>query len=343
MAKKVEKPFEIFGIEDPILSEVTRHYRDWTADMDKRRARPNGWDAVTDAYWGKLPNDWPYQSKVVDPRIRTSLIEKKSRLLNAKLRGRLVPRHDSDTADNIKAQIHNAFLDFQWDNATDGGTMLSKWGQMDQDTRMYASCFGITKWRHEERNGQVVFDGNEFYPIDVRDCGLDPSCDHIRNAKWFQHREWAKIEDMEEVNDLPDGKKLYPGLNLLKSRLSINSNDMRSTAYPNRALQNKGLIDRVGYDRSYPVIETVTEYRKDRWITFAPRYKVILRDIPNPYKHGKIPVVQLRYYKLTGDPLGESEVEPVLPLWKAIQAILCGFLDNMNIHNRPPLKILDGA
>lgn len=340
---KLKKDSSLFGIEDPILNEVQRHYVQWTEDNEKRRSRPNGWDAVTDAYYGKLPNDWPYQSKVVDPRIRTSLIEKKARLLNKKLRGRLVPRPNSDNSNVLKARINNAILDFQWDNAIDGGTMLTKWGQMDQDTRMYASCFGLIKWRHEVgKDGQIEFDGNEFYPLDVRDCGLDPTSNHIRDAKWFQVREWAKIEDLEQISDLPDGTKIYPGLNKLKSALSLNSNDRRDSAYPNRILQIKGLEDRVGMDRSFPIVEIVTEYRRDKWITFSPKYHVILREIDNPYKHGRIPAVQLRYYKVTGDPLGESEVEPVLPLWKSIQAILNGYLDNMNVHNRPPLKILDG-
>ena len=341
MAKKVDNTVSTnTNVNAPIITEVIRHYLEWTMDNQKRRTRPNGWDAITDAYWGKLPNDWPYQSKVVDPRIRTTLLEKKARLLNQKLRGRLVPREGGD---ELKARVNNAILDFQWDNANDGGTMLSKWGAMDQDTRMYASRFALTKWRHEEDSkGNVLFDGNEFYPLDIRDTGVDASFTHVRNAKWVQVREWAKVEDMEKVNDLPNGKKIYPGLPELQATM-LNSNNRRDNAYPNRILQIKGLVDRVGEDKSFPVVELVTEYRKDRWITFSPRYKVILRDIPNPYKHGKIPVVQLRYYSVTGDGWGESEIEPVLPLWKAIQAILCGYLDNMNVHNRPPLKIIDSA
>src|SRR5882672_5501680 len=97
------------GVQDPILIQVLRHYNDWVEDNDKRRTRPNGWDAITDAYWGKLPTDWPYNSRVVDPRIRTTVIEKDARLLNNKLRGRLVPREGGDV---LGAQINNALLDF---------------------------------------------------------------------------------------------------------------------------------------------------------------------------------------------------------------------------------------
>lgn len=336
MAKK-KTPYEV---PDQILIDVLRHYNDGTEDSEKRRTRPNGYDAITDAYWGKLPSDWPYSSRVVDPRIRTTIIEKDARLLNSKLRGRLVPREGGDV---LKARINNALLDFQWDNANEGGTMLSKWHGMSQDTRMYASDFGLVTWKYEkDEKGKVIFNGNEFKKLDIRNCWMDANCDHVRNASWFQVRGWEKIDELKKMNDVPEDKLIYPGLPLLLSRIAPTYNDRRDNAYPNRPLQLKGLTDRVGMDKSFPVCEIVTEYRKDRWITFAPKYKIILRDIPNPYKHGKIPVVQLRYYKLTGDPLGESEVEPVLPIWKAIQANLCGYLDNMNIHNRPPLKILDG-
>ena len=323
-----------------ILQQCKLHYKIWQEDNDQRRTRKNGWNDVTDAYWGKLPSDWPYTSKVIDPRIRTSLTEKNARLLNAKLRGRLVPREGGDV---LKARINNALLDFQWDNANDGGSMLSKWAQADIDTRLYASKFSLVVWKHEEdKNGKVIFDGNEFYPLDLRDCGIDYTATHIRNAKWFQLRKWEKLEDMKRMNDSPTGEK-YPGLSKLKSIISSGgtvSQNRRDGYYLDKLKSNKGLTDRTGEDKSFPVIEVVTEYRKDRWITFAPKYNVILRDIDNPYEHGQIPIVQLRYYPLGDDPLGENEVEPVIPLWRAICATMCGYLDNMNIHMRPPLKIV---
>jgi hypothetical protein len=326
------------------LLEVSQHYDFWTEDNDNRRTRKFGWNDVTDAFWGKLPQDWPYIAKTVDPRIRTTLIEKNARLLNNKLRGRLVPREGSDV---IKAAINNAILDYQWDCANFGGSMLSKWAITDMDTRLYGSCFGLVKWRHAEKNGKVVFDGNEFTPLDVRDCGFDPAMGHIRSAKWFQHRNFAFLEDLESENDLPSGKPKYPGLEKLKKAISDTKgqrpvSQRRDEAYERRVLQLKGLTDRAGEDDAFPMVEIVTEYRTDRWITFSPKHKVILRDIPNPYKHGNIPVIQLRYYRLSDDSFGESEVEPVLPLWRAIQATVCAYLDTMNVHMKPPLKVLDG-
>lgn len=324
---------------NPILLDVMRHYDMWTEDNEHRMNRPNGWNAITDAYYGKLPSDWPYISKVVDPCIRTSIIEKDARLLNQKLRGRVVPREGGDV---LKARLNNALTDFQWDNANEGGSMLEKTRMCSQDTRLYGSKFTLNIWKYEcDKDKHVLFNGNEMLPLDVRDCGLDPTADHIKNAKWFQHRKWAKIEDLDMINDQGSmDKKIYPGLSELKTVMAEGKSDRRDSKYQNRILVLKGLTDRVGDDKSFPVVELVTEYRRDRWITFAPEYNVILRDIKNPYNHKRIPVSQLRYYAIQGDPLGESEVEPVMSLWKSIQSALCGYLDNMMIHIRPPLKVI---
>jgi len=59
----------------------------------------------------------------------------------------------------------------------------------------------------------------------------------------------------------------------------------------------------------------------------------------NKYDHGQIPIAQLRYYPLGDDIYGESEVEPVLSIQRAANAILCGTIDEGNITSRPPLKI----
>ena len=327
--------------DENILTEVMEHYRAWTDDNEIRRTRKNGWDDITDAYYGKLPDDWPFSAQTVDPRIRTAIIEKNARLINSKLRGRLVPR---ETGDVLKARINNAVIEYQWDSANDGGSMLTKMGICDIDTRLYQSKFALIKWKNEyDSDDKLIFCGNEFYPLDIRDCGLDYAASHVRNAKWFQHKSWEFIEDLEKKCDT-GGKPLFKNLGIIKGQMPKKQfkTKRKDNAYISRVKNIRGLTDRVGTDRSFPIVEIVTEYRKDKWITFAPDYKEIIREIKNPYDHGKIPVAQLRYYPLQDDALGESEVEGVIPLWKAIQATVCGFMDEVVLKIRPPLKVLEG-
>jgi len=321
---------------DNTLQEVMSHYAHWTEDRDQRMNRKNGWNAIIDAYWGKLPKDWPYISRVHDPRIRTVIIEKNARLMNNKLRGRLVPREGGDM---LKAKINNAILDYQWDTAGHEGSMIQKWSEMDENTRLFGSSFALVCWKTiKDNKGRVVFDGNEFLPKDIRNCGIDPNSRGIKDAQWFQISDFITVDELIKQNEAYGYEKYK---NIEELRMAANAGGtLPDTNYESRMKTILGT--QYHQDDVFPLVEIVTEYRSDRWITFAPQQNLLLRDIKNPYNHGKIPIVQLRYYPLQDDPIGESEVEPVLPLWRAIQATLCGYLDAMSVDINPPVKVLSG-
>jgi uncharacterized protein YrzB (UPF0473 family) len=330
MAKKSTK-------NESILPILLDHYQKGTIDNDQRRLRENGWNDTIKAYYGKLDEaTWPYLSMVSIPLIRTTILEKNARLFNGKLRGRLVPREGGDM---IKAKLNNALLEFQWDNAELGGSMLEKWALMDVQTRLFGASFALVYWRTEESDGKRIFDGNEMKVLDNRDVVVDYTANHVKNANWVQVREWKTYRELEEENE-SSPEPMYINLSAVKDLLQEGGNgDRRDAKYDSVVKDMKGLEDRVGSDTAFPTLEVVTEYRKDRWITFCPRLGIIIRDVPNPYKHKRIPVIQLRYYGVGDDIYGESEVEPVLPVWRAITALLCGTIDEINLRQRPPVKI----
>jgi len=306
------------------LDTLLLHYSLGTQDMETRKTRkPGGWDDIINAYMGRLPANWPYISVFTDPMIRTTILEKTARLLNAKLRGRLVPREGGDV---IKAKIQNAILDFQWDNANQGGPMIEKIASADQSARLFGGSWVLVYWDN-------VKNSNEIKVIDVRDIFFDPSCNHIRNAKWVQIREYTNAEGLARRGY--DVKKL-------KKLIKDGAADYRSTNYTSQVKSNRGLEDMTGRDVANPVIEVITEWTPETKTVFAPRYGLTFEDGANKYEHGMIPVAQLRYYPLQDDIVGESEVESVLGLQKAINACLCGFFDEMNLAMRPPLKIISG-
>lgn len=318
MAKK--SPEVEFDKMDLLMMRYSRG----TQDMDTRRTRRNGWNDIISSYMGKLPANWPYMSIVTDPRIRTAILEKTARLLNSKLQGRVVPREGGDI---IKAKIQNALLDFQWDFATEGGAMIEKVAQADQLARIFGAAFAQVYW-------DVNKESNEIKIIDPRDIFFDPSATHVRNAKYVMIREFTTADTLEAKGyDVEEFKKMI--------KTGTLSNDLKSSSYESIVKANKGLVDRVGEqdDPNNPTLEVVTQYTKDTYTVFLPRHAVILEEGKNKYKHGYIPVAQLRYYPLGDDIFGESEVECVMPLQKAINAVLCGFLDEVNIRMRPPLKI----
>jgi len=332
--------------ERKLFSDIIGHYQMATEDLDVRRPY---WDTIDELFRSYIDEaNWPYNAVVFDPRIFTFITEKGARLFANKLKGRMVPREGGD---ELGARINNELQSFQWDDAerVDGVPMLTKYTNMDQLARKYGSSFALCKWRYErthkkDENGEMksvpYFDGPDFKVLSSRDVLANPSYSTIKN--WFQYREYLTLDELKDVNDVARGKPIYKNLDILKDSLTKEKVGIRDTRASNYEVKNKtikSLQDFLGRDDVFPIVEVVTEYRNAKWITFAPKHGIILRDIPNPYDHQRIPVVQLRYYPIDDDLYGLSEVEPVERIMKAINALLCQYLDSINMSLYTPLKV----
>lgn len=312
------------------ISDLMDHYTAGRDEMERRKLRKNGWDDILRAYFGKLPSNWPYHARIVDPVVRTVILEKNSRLLNGKLRGTLVPREGGDI---IKAKINNAVLDYQWDKANKDGSMIDKISLSDIQARLFGASFGLVYWDSDK-------ECNEFKVLDNRNVFTDYQSSDIKNSKWVQIREWVKIEDLEEANEYLPIEMQYKNLAKLKQS---KAQDKRENKYTSEIKMAHGVEDKIGDDGAFPAIEMVTEYRDDKWISFFPNYSTITREVENPREDKKIPLVLLRYYFVGDDIYGDSEIESVLPLQRGLNSILSAFIDHVNITLRPPVKIAGNA
>lgn len=327
--------------EQKLYHSVMQHYQTAKEDLEQRITDFNKKDELFRSFIDE--DDWPYRSLIFDPRTFTALYEKTARLLANKPRGRMNPREGGDA---LGAKINNEILSFQWDDneRVDATPMLAKWALMDLNARKYGASFGLVKWHWERQktNGQtkVFYDGPNFKPLDNRECLANPSYSTVKN--WFQHREYVTFQELENVNDIARGRPIYKNLNLLHDAMKKDAEkggDRRDTNYTVKNKDLKGLTDYLGSDEVYRTIEIVTEYRADKWIVFSPKHGIILRDIPNPYEHGQIPIVQLKYYPIDDDLYGLSEIEPIEKLQKATNALICQYLDNINMSLYTPLKV----
>lgn len=341
--------------EDKVWSEVKQHSEIGFQETDRRATGKNRIGSISFNEADELfrswldETTWPYDALLFDPRIFTFIFEKTSRLIANKPKGFLTPRQDGDL---LSAHINNALLDFQWDNATFGGSMIAKWAIMDMNCRKYGAAFALAKWRYEEApDGRVLFDGPEFKFLNNRDCAHDLSGTAIENCNWFQVREYVSIQELKRVNDAARSGPIYKNLDKLKFAIAEDEKtprsgggDSRSTNWLSRNRSIAGLeLDPVGKDFAFKTIEIVTEYRRDRWITFAPKHGVIIRDIENPYKNNEIPVIMLRYYAIDDDLYGISEIEPVKGIQKAINALLCQYVDEINQKLYTPIAVGPGV
>lgn len=346
------KDLKTTSTDDKLFGEVNRHAQIGFQETDNRTTGKNRIGSISFNEADELfrswidEEKWPYDAVLFDPRVFTFIFEKTSRLISSKPKATLTPREGADV---LVAKINNTLLDYQWDMATHGGSMISKWALMDMTTRKYGAAFALCKWRYEEDStGRVVFDGPEMQPINNRDFAHDLSATSIENCNWVQIRQYVTFQDLQRVNDASRGKPVYKNLDRLREAIAATSpvggGDSRSINWQSRNREISRLeLDPVGKDDVFKTVEVVTEYRRDRWITFAPKHGVILRDIPNPYENNEIPVTMLRYYAIDDDLYGLSEIEPVKGLQKAINALVSQYVDEINQNLYSPIALGPGV
>ena len=328
--------------ERELFTEVNSHYDMAKEDLEARIPDFDKYDELFRSHINTT--GWPYNSVVFDPRIFTMIYEKTARLLANKPRGRLVPREGGDS---LGARINNELLSFQWDDneRVDGVPMIGKWATMDMNARKYGASFALCKWQYQtklDKTGKDEtgkerykrtpwFDGPNFKPLINRDCLPNPSYSSIKN--WFQHRDYVTVQELQSVNDAARSKPVYKNLDILLDSIkneNVKGGDTRESNYTSKNKTISKLTDYLGHDEYFKTIEIVTEYRNERWITFSPKHGVVIRDIPNPYDHGQIPVVMLKYYVIDDDLYGLSEIEPVRSLQLADNALLNQNIDTLN-------------
>lgn len=311
---------------------VNQHYDSALEDLESRKS---SWDKKIELFYSHIDeSNWPYSSQIFVPQTFTALFEKMARLNGGKPRGRLIPREGGDM---MKAKINNELLNFQWDEVTriDHESMTAKWARMDLNARIYGASFAIAKWRYETGpDGEVRFDGPTMKVLNNRDCLPNPAYSYVKN--WFQYREYLTIKELENINDICGQKPKYQNLKQLRESVitkNLKGGDTRQTNYNPKFREMQGLSDYLGTDEDpeFKIVEVITEYREDRIIVFAPKHGVILRDEPNPYKHGQIPVITLKYIPIDDDIYGMSEIEPVEKVQKAMNALTCQFVDSINM------------
>jgi len=325
------------------FKESSFHYDAGVSDLDSRIPDWNTKDELFRSHINE--ENWPYQSLIFDPRVFTFIFEKTARLFARKPRAKVVPRSGGD---EIGARVINELLAYQWDDneRVSASPMIAKWSLMDQNARKYGASFALCKWHYETRPNKknkkrdVFYDGPDLRVWNNRDVLVDNAYSSIKN--WIQLRDYVTIQDLERVNDIAKGKPVYKNLDLLKQQVRLDERsggDTRSSNWQSRNKSITGVEDRLGMDEVFKTVEIVTEYRKDRWITFAPKHGVVIRDIENPYDHGQIPVVMLKYYPIDDDIYGLSEIEPVERLQKAINSLVCQYVDAINMGLYPIVKV----
>jgi len=323
--QKVEKPTEI-------LTEILTHYEEAKNELSSRiNHKERGFDTYDRMYRNFIDKaKWPFAARVPDGRGATLLKRKDDRILANKLQGKMIP---TKSGSELGALVTSELVLHEW-NQVDLRTdepMLMRWRKVSQSCRKYGAGFGFVGWRKTKD-----FDGPIFEPLENRNVLLQPGTTSIDNCEWVQVRRYVTLKELKSVNDVAKAGPIYS----VEALAKLGEKDSKSTEYQSI---NKQVIGLSNSDTGTDRIELITEYRRDRWITFVPKQGkekgVILRNIPNPYNHGEIPVIRLVYDLIDDDIYGVPELETVLPLIKANWALLSQYLEQAQNELFTPLMV----
>lgn len=279
------------------------------------------------------------RSRVTDGHISTLAFERQARVAAQLPTGSI---HSLDAKDEKSAVLMNLVLNkYILPNAN---------SQMDALTKLrmsgvYASVYGAQPILYDYRVDDEYI-GPDFWLIPPRSFYPQPGKNSIRDCDWVMISTIVSVSYLEALVkrkasnwDLKELKKLInaakkgtvPQRDLDSSKKSA-VEDIRSSGRP------------FGETGSSARVELVTKYEKGKnghWITFAPDFKEcdVLRDIPNPHKSGRIPVVMRQCFPLVDSIWGLGDFERGITIQKAKDSLINLYLDGVKLAIFPPLKI----
>jgi len=347
MAKKKEKPKVKKVAYQELLSSVRDHFDEAKAELTVRsNHKTQGFDEYDNLYRSWIDSSkWPFNAKIFIPLSFKAIYSKDTRLITGKIRGKLIA---GEYGSELGARIGTELLSSQYDDHDNffEEPLISKYFRFSQNARKYGAGFGLVAWRREVRNGEVVFDGPTFEVLDNRKVYLQPGAVSISTSDYVIVERETTLDELERINRaalIKGEKPVYQNLDKLRE---IKSNSI-TPEVSSRNTYIRGLDDKRKGKGKFAPFRILTEYRKDKWITWCPDVGgdkgkdipgLVLRVIDNPYDHKQIPIVRLVYIPIDDDIYGVSELEPVRTEQKAVNALASGFIEAVSNELYPILK-----
>lgn len=354
--KKEEK---LYNSDRELLAEIDEQFQLSKRYLDPVHQKMNGQEELYRTYIDK--NTYPHSARVFDPRVFRVIETITPRLVANEPTGSFYPRESGDAA---TAQILKSLINYDWKRAD----MFYKLTTFVKSMLIFGTAFGINLWDYRESkkkrmtpqiiNGNNVwtpsltedvtvvdFDGPNFEPLNIYDCFPDPNATTVDNMRWFILRTFKTIKELKYENDTR-GMEVYKNLDVLEKAVQDKANkkteasDLDYREHRRMMLSTEELI---GQDESNPEFVVIRRFTKDRWVDCVPEFNIVIRDIPNPYFHGKLPIVVGVDYPYPGELYGMGEIEPIDRIQRAINAVLNQRLDNVQLVLRSMWKVRKGG
>jgi hypothetical protein len=287
------------------------------------------WDEKERIFFGQTGDDISSKetvSQVFDPRLSSIVIERCARVMAQVPTGKIQALSQNNKGKNTLMNM--VFDKYVLPNANTQFDVLTKLRLLDMYSLVYGTMTALVDWTVKDS-----YVGPDFWLIPIRNFHPQSGVYQIEDMDrvfvdsevtldWLLNRQrgtWKNIDKIYETIG-KDGS----------GRQKDNSADRQSWVEREFNTYNSK-----GKGR-YANVLLRTRYEKDRWVTYAPDFDLVLRDLENPQKNGKLPVVAKHAFPLLDRFYGLGEFERGETLQKAINALINLYLDGVKMSIFPP-------
>ena len=324
MPKKTEKPIDSKVDKDSLFS-------DFHASDKYVSTKREDWDEKENIFFCKNPDEITEdetKSNINDPRLATYALERSGRVCAQLPTGKPFALTKNDRGKNkLMTLVLNKWV---YPNAKSQFPLITKFKMMDMYSYIYGSSFGLVDWVVDKKKGYI---GPDLFLLNIRDVFPQAGAISLEDSDYIyvstlKTKEWLKSRDSDTWKNIDK---------VLKKTKGTSRSEMSSERISTRYADFYNSYDAGGKENPY--VELITRYERDRWITFEPESREIIREIENPHKNGEVPVVSKHCFPLLDDFFGLGDVERGATLQKAMDSLINLYFDGVKMQLFPPLQI----
>mgnify|MGYP001302870553 CR=1 FL=1 len=330
-AKEEKKVKTSSGDSDTtLLYELKDNYQ---GSVDARTEVDSTWDDKEKMFYGKIASQKSIdenRSQVSDPRISSIAMERAARVMAQNPSG-------TSQAISMNDKGKNALMDmiiekYVIPNANSQFPLLVKERLLDLYSQIYGVSFALV-----DRVYKKNYVGPDMWVLPIRMCYPEPGALSLEESYRF---DVGMMKDLNWFESLPQTEGGWKNIDKVIEKLKAGQGTER-TDLPSeqRSWRERSEGSQARSDKNNNKGFVVTEYRKDRWITFMPDLDLIIRDIDNPHDDDELPI-KAKYCFPTMDSIwGLGEFERGETLQKAIDSLINLYLDGVKMSIFPPMIV----
>ncbi len=279
-----------------------------------------------------------FKSRVTDSRLSTIVWERSARVMAQLPSGDVQALTRADQGKNllmglVLQRYIEPHANSQWD-------LLTKLRMWDLYSMVYGTMPMLVDYRISDD-----YIGPDCWLISPRSWVPQPGKVSIQDSEYTFIDSWVSVQWLNTRLDLSGWDKAKLGEVIDKAKEGGNTKDQVDG-------NKRSLVERSRFS-TFPKetgpaaqVRITTKYESGadgHWVTFAPDFdNAILRDIPNPHKNGRIPVVLKHCFPLMDSIIGLGDFERGKTLQFAMDSLINLYMDGVKMSIFPPMLVNAG-